>query len=146
MIFGFRVDSNADKVDGLVAEWNEIFQEPTRKIISETKYYKGNDKLLLPKGEYLMSIKPMFPFKLWAMVLAVAILGTLFFGIYKATAALTAILLVLIIFNTPYLYFLGTKSRLKRKGFTGKIEYINIKHSVDNILREAYPDESQRLA
>jgi len=77
MIFGLRVD-NHQLVDELIEEWNEIFREPLRNIISETRYYKGT-KLNLSEGTYVMSIKQIFPMLLWFSIFGLGAIASAIF-------------------------------------------------------------------
>ena len=138
MLFGFHADKDTEQIDGLINGWNEIFKEPTRSLVSETKYYKSKT---FGEGNYLISVKPMFPLSFWIMVLSLGIISSTIFGWWKIAVALSTILLVMSLFALPYMYILGTKFRLKKAGYLGKIKYINSKKIFRNVLDEVY-DES----
>lgn len=136
MIFGFKIDKDIEKVNSLITEWNEIFSEPTRRIISDTRYYMKNDNVSLKDGTYVMSIKPMFPIGIWGFVFGLAIISSIFFGLFKTTIILSTIFTVLLLFFIPYLYFLGTKNRLKRAKYAGKVIYISKNKLLDSMFSE----------
>ena len=132
MIFGLKINQQEELVDGLIDEWNEIFKEPVRNIISETKYYKNNEHLKLPSNNYIMAIKPIFPVVMWISILGLGAIGSAVFGYFKLAVILATLLLVMFLFFSPILYILGTKYRLKRNGYKGKVKYVR----PSEVLRE----------
>ena len=124
MIFGLKINQQSELVNGLVDEWNEIFSEPTRSIISETRYYKSTDTLKLANNTYIMSIKPIFPLFLWFTILGLGAIASAIFSKWSLVAILLSILIFMSLFFMPILYYLGTKHRLKKNGYTGKLKYV----------------------
>jgi hypothetical protein len=125
MLFGLKIDGDKKLVDDLVEEWNEIFKEPVRNIISETRYYKDTSKLKLPENTYVMSIKPILPMFMWFSILILGAVGSAIFGFWKVSIVLLTIFLVMSLFFIPPLYVWGTKHRLKKNGYNGKVKYVS---------------------